>query len=161
MERLIYPTKEELEKTFFVDLETGILMRRMKSGKVKIAGTITGNYMIVCYNYQRYMAHIISFILDKGYQPEGIIDHKDGDTLNNRPDNLREASNTQNMCNAKLRKDNSSGFKNVFKERNNWRVRIRVNGKEYSKRGFPTAEAANEYAIKWREELHGDFARHE
>lgn len=42
-----------------------------------------------------------------------LIDHKDGDGLNNRRDNLRVASNGQNRANDKHRRNGQSGFKGV------------------------------------------------
>lgn len=162
MEKIIYPPKEELEKVFFIDETTGHLMRRLKSGKIKKAGSPNSQgYVYVSYKSKYYLAHIISFILDKGYQPEGIIDHRDGNRENNRPSNLRDSSNTQNSCNTKLRKDNSSGYKGVYRNGTYWQVKITVAGKCYSKSGFSSPEEANDYAVKLRESLHGDYARHE
>ncbi|QIO01729.1 hypothetical protein HWD28_gp081 [Salmonella phage atrejo] len=162
MGKLIYPPKEELEKVFFVDDSTGILMRRLKSGKVKRAGSATSSgYVQVSFKGTYYYAHIISFIMDRGYQPENIVDHEDGNTLNNRPGNLREATHTQNSCNTRLRKDNSSGYKGVYKNGTYWQVKTTIAGKCYSKSGFNSPEEANEYAVKLRESLHGEFARHE
>jgi hypothetical protein len=48
-----------------------------------------------------------------GDDPAAFVDHKDGDTLNNRWGNLRLATNGENLCNAKLRSDNSTGVKGV------------------------------------------------
>lgn len=160
--RKIYPTKEELEKVFFVDLETGSLMRRMKSGAVRVAGSPNKDgYINVSFKGEYYYGHIISFILDKGFQPKGLIDHKDGNPANNRPNNLRESAHSQNSCNSKLRKDNSSGYKGVYKNGTNWQVKITVKGKCYSKSGFRSPEEANDYAVALRNELHGAYARHE
>lgn len=50
--------------------------------------------------------------------PEGmVIDHINGNTLDNRRCNLRIATQTQNQRNEKLRKNNTSGFKGVHYSR--------------------------------------------
>lgn len=60
-----------------------------------------------------------------------LIDHRNGDPLDNRRANLREATVTQNLANAKARKSRS-GYKGVswYAPNRRWRARIRVNGKE-------------------------------
>lgn len=43
----------------------------------------------------------------------GRIDHEDGDGLNNRRNNLREADNSQNMWNRRLNCNSTTGYKGV------------------------------------------------
>jgi hypothetical protein len=59
------------------------------------------------------------------------IDHADGNTLNNRKDNLRFADATQNNYNSVKRKNNKSGFKGVYWKKDNrkWIAQIRHRGK--------------------------------
>jgi hypothetical protein len=62
--------------------------------------------------------------------PKGVVvDHINGNTLDNRKINLRTCTHSQNSWNAKKRKDNTSGHKGVSwaKDRNKWVVRIKVN----------------------------------
>jgi|7_EtaG_2_1085326.scaffolds.fasta_scaffold00638_21 hypothetical protein len=48
--------------------------------------------------------------------PKGMdIDHKNGDTLDNRKENLRICTRSQNCQNKKLRRDSASGYKGVYK----------------------------------------------
>lgn len=162
MTKIKYPTKEELEKLFVLDLDTGKLYRRQKSGKTKEVTAVTNNYLQVCIDYQRYQVHNLVYIMVNGSLPEsGEVDHKDTNTLNNHPDNLRAASYSQNRANKSKYTNNTSGFKGVSKRGNKWRVQISINGKTHHKSGFNTAEEANEYAIAMRKILHGDFARHD
>jgi hypothetical protein len=66
--------------------------------------------------------------------PDVEVDHKDGNGLNNQRYNLRSTEN-QNQHNAKLRKDNTSGFKGVHwllfpnGKDGRWVTRIQVKGK--------------------------------
>ena len=77
-----------------------------------------------------------------------ITDHINGIKTDNRKINLREATNSQNVCNQKNRSDNKSGFKGVCfdKKSKKWRSYIYLNGKQKNL-GFYNSEfdAANEY----------------
>ena len=68
---------------------------RNKSGKTYRHIQIDGR------KYKR--SHIV-FAMTQGRWPEPEIDHIDGDSLNDRPSNLREATHTQNAWNHKRRK---------------------------------------------------------
>ena len=64
--------------------------------------------------------------------PHGIeTDHISGDGLDNRKSNLRKCSKTQNVHNATIRLDNSSGYKGVSRatKSKKWQAQIRVDGK--------------------------------
>ena len=87
------------------------------------------------------------------------MEHKDTNKLNNKIYNLRPANYYENNSNVGLRKDNTSGYKGVYKHGSNWRAQIYCKGKKYAKSGFKTPEAANEYLVSLRKELHGEFAR--
>lgn len=78
---------------------------------------------------KRYMHQDVA--LRSGIDGSGLIDHRDGDGLNNTRLNLRSASPSQNLQNASRRSDNTSGFKGVgwHGQSKRWRARIRINGK--------------------------------
>lgn len=59
---------------------------------------------------------------------EIIIDHIDGNKLNNTRVNLRVATARQNAQNRKPRKSRISPYKGVTKINSKWRARIQVNG---------------------------------
>ena len=90
------------------------------------------------------------------------VDHRDGVKINNRRDNLRSATNTQNHYNKGKHTGNcSSQYKGVYYEssRNKYVARITVNGKTIGLGRFDSdrdaAVAYNNAAIKY----HGEFAR--
>lgn len=63
-------------------------------------------------------AHRIVWFLNYGEWPKGIIDHLDGNGLNNRLDNLRDVTSTNNGRNSKLISTNTTGVSGV-----NWNKR--------------------------------------
>jgi len=89
-----------------------------------------------------------------------IIDHINGNPLDNRLSNLRAASQSQNMCNRPAPKSNKSGYKGVsfHKQSGKWRATIKQNCRQFSLGLYDRKEdAANAYnqAAKI---IHGDFA---
>ncbi|MGD0077464.1 MAG: HNH endonuclease [Sedimentisphaerales bacterium] len=90
-----------------------------------------------------------------------VVDHQNGNGLNNRGDNLRIATKSQNKCNCRKRKNTSSRFIGVHfhKGRQMWAARIQHHKKEiwigYFKIEIDAARAYDRAAIKY----HEDFAR--
>jgi hypothetical protein len=90
-----------------------------------------------------------------------MVDHINGDGLDNRRCNLRVATNMQNQWNAGRRADNSSGYKGVSLRRatGKWYAYIRVNGFQHSLGFHDTAEHAARARDAAALEMHGEFAR--
>jgi hypothetical protein len=79
----------------------------------QIAGTIQNNgYRIIRLDRQPYLEHHLVWFFKHGVWPR-LLDHKDGDRVNNDPVNLRLADNSGNAANSKRFSTNSSGFKGV------------------------------------------------
>jgi len=93
--------------------------------------------------------------------PEVKIDHRDGDGLNNRRNNLRAASSSQNLANQRRRVDNSSGVKGVYwyASRGLWHASIAMNGKEHFLGYFAKLEDAAAAYSAASKQLHGEFSR--
>ena len=92
--------------------------------------------------------------------PEGMqIDHKDGNGLHNRWDNLRVATSKQNNANA-FRVENSTGFIGVNLSSNGrWGARAVIDGKRQHIGTFDTAEEAAHAYDKWTLKEYGEFAQ--
>jgi len=104
----------------------------------------------------------IIFFLANGYLTKGReIDHIDGNPLNNRVENLREATSSQNSCNAKIQKNNTSGHKGIIwdKERQKWVVRITLEKKTFYLGRYGNLEEAVKVSKENRQKLHGKFGR--
>ena len=88
-----------------------------------------------------------------------LVDHINGNGLDNRRENLRICNNKENSWNSKLSKKNTSGFKGVDYKGKGWRVRIMVNYKYIYlgnfKNKIEAAEIYNRAAIKY----FGNFAK--
>lgn len=86
------------------------------------------------------------------------VDHRNGDGLDNRRANLRAATFADNARNARLRKDNTSGFKGVKRNGSRWNGQIRVGGKRLHLGSFATPEEAHAAYRLAAVQHFGDFA---
>lgn len=135
---------------------------RAKEGNV--VGTLNDEgYYIVGIDQKSYKVHRMIFLYHHGYLTDGLqMDHIDGNKTNNRIDNLREVTSQQNAFNRKFSK-NTSGVKGVTwsKEKMKWVVQITVDRKCKHLGYYDDLKEAKAAAIAGRDELHGDFARHD
>ena len=127
-----------------------------KAGKIEKQG-----YKVVSIKSKFYKVHRIIFLMFHGYVPD-ILDHIDGNKLNNNINNLRPATHAQNCRNAKIPKTNTSGYKGVTwdKENKKWMVQISVNGKNKKIGRFFDLELAGLAAEEARNKYHKEFANH-
>lgn len=90
-----------------------------------------------------------------------IVDHINGNPLDNRKANLRVCTHAQNMQNRARHGNNTSGYKGVYwcSEKSKFRAALRINGKKvHAGYALTAQEAARMYDAKARE-IFGDFAR--
>lgn len=91
--------------------------------------------------------------------PNGkIIDHIDGNGLNNQKSNLRICT-IQNNCMNRNMQYGTSLFKGVSAHNKNWRARIKFNGKIYNLGTFPNEILAAEQYNNAAMLLFGNFAK--
>jgi len=93
--------------------------------------------------------------------PSILIDHKDGNGLNNQKSNLRTCDHGENLRNSRKQKNCTSIFKGVYYEadRKKWKVSIKTQHKSHT---FGRFETEIEAAIKYNEvieSLVGEFGR--
>lgn len=88
-----------------------------------------------------------------------LADHKDGNGLNNRRENLRSANTKQNRWNSCATSRNLSGLKGVSPKGGRWQARINVDGRVRSLGCFDTAKQAAEVYDAEVLRLRGNFAR--
>ena len=92
---------------FTYNAETGQIFNKVSRGN-RTAGSIAGStkgssgYRVILLNRQCYLAHRIAWFLAHNEQPN-IIDHINGNTLDNRLCNLRNVDSSANQINNKGR----------------------------------------------------------
>lgn len=174
---------ESVRELFDYDPETGILTHRPrplrdwcahtdKGWNTRCAGKKAGRlgknghwYIGVAYDVlyktKNFMAHRVIWAHYHGQWPDRDIDHINGDPADNRIVNLRLCTETQNLANAKLRKDNTSGVKGVYwhKQSRKWYAFITIDKKVTYLGGFHNIEDAIAARQGMAAHVFGEFAR--
>jgi len=142
-------------------LRTGFKGNGIRCRQGAIAGKTSDRYSKICVGGGRYYAHRLAFLYMTGEWPNGIVDHIDGNGMNNAWSNLRKASSSQNVANGKLAKNNRSGFKGVYrhKQTGNYVALIHAGGQKYHLGCFPTPEEAHAAYMTAAKIYFGEFAR--
>jgi hypothetical protein len=160
-------TQKRLKELLRYDRKTGIFrwrVRRKSRRRTDIAGCrALSEHWCINIDGRSYRAHQLAWLYMKGEWGRPLIDHRDGNPLNNRWDNLRLASHANNAANRKRLRTNRSGFMGVSfdRRRSKWTAQITKQGKRYFVGRFATpGEAHAAYVAKARE-LFGEFARAE
>jgi hypothetical protein len=129
------PTQATLQKLFVYAPDTGVFVWRVNTGRAT-AGQEAGwlhrtGYVYVGLTGGSYKAHRLVWKYVHGTDPDGLIDHIDGDKTNNRVHNLRVVTDGQSNQNKRTYRNNLSGHKGVgwYPRRNAWRVRIQHDGR--------------------------------
>lgn len=165
------PPQEYLAECLFYEAATGKLYWKVRpehhfkhSGtrtywNRRYAGTAAFNtsaewgYLRGHLDKQPYLAHRVVWKLVRGTEPPPLVDHKDQDPINNRDENLREATTPQNCINSAKR----SNVRYVEKLRK-WRARTTYQGKRVHIGYFATEREAVAAQTAKSREFHGEFA---
>lgn len=110
-----------------------------------------------------HQAHRIIYAMHHGPIPDGSeVDHVNGNPSDNRIENLRLASRSQNNQNRTVRRDSTTGIKGVYRRRDGkkWVAEIKVEGKKIHLGNFLRIEDAQEAVRAAREGTHREFAHH-
>jgi hypothetical protein len=155
-------TTQERLQTLFTYTD-GMLYRKQSRGSAKAGSPLNtmhrSGYLSGKVDGKRYLLHRLIFLFHHGYLPK-LLDHKDRNPLNNRIENLREATHQQNASNRKNQTNNKSGVRGVhWKARNKkWQAQVKLNGK-HQYLGLFTDLAEAEQAVKqFRSEQYKEFA---
>jgi len=120
----------------------------------------SGHLRIALGGYGKFYIHrlvAIAFVSNPDNKP--CVDHIDGNSSNNNADNLRWATVSENLHNAKKPYNNTSGYKGVRFSCGRFNASIKINGKALHLGRFDTAEEAHRAYMSKSIELFGGFAR--
>jgi HNH endonuclease len=159
---------EELLKIIHYDTESGVFTWKTDRARGKIkAGSVAGailhdkkkdkKYLSIMIDYKNYRASRLAWFYMTNRWPEMEIDHKNNNTLDNRWENLREATKTQNQINRRKYKDNGLP-KGVRFHKGAYAPQININGKSIYLGRYKTVEEALEVRLKAVQEHYGEFA---
>jgi len=107
---------------------------------------------------QRYRltAGRVAYALVHGEQPR-IVDHRGLDKSNNRIDNLRAATQPQNVWNRPQPKRGAAPLKGAYLDRGRWTSRASVGGRKVYLGQFDTPEAAHAAYCAFLAPIRGEF----
>lgn len=137
--------------------DTGLMFWR-KNGKV--AGTLhVHGYINITIKGRPLKAHRLAWLYVHGSIPPEI-DHINGIRHDNRLENLRACTRSQNNYNASIRNDNKTGVKGVHwsNRHDRWVARLGVNGKMVSLGQHKHLFEACCAVFSARNRLHGGYA---
>ncbi|GAA0456537.1 MULTISPECIES: HNH endonuclease [Sphingomonas] len=167
------PSIAELRQHFTYNPETGEIRTREREGddpyilafNRRYAGKAVGSVMNGGYRWIRvpghgnHLGHRLAWALHYGEWP-GELDHRDTNKLNNRIENLRPATRSQNMRNVAGK--GRTNFKGVtcrpVNRFNPWEAVIRINGQRVHLGSYPTPERAAEVYAEADRRYHGEYA---
>lgn len=160
-------TQGRLCEVLDYDPASGVFIWKMRLAHRLQIGDVAGSlnnkgYLSIRIDTKIYLAHRLAWLYVHGEMPDRV-EHRDRSKLNNSIDNLRLATQSQNLYNVGLRDSNTSGVIGVHWDRNRgikgkWVAQIRANGKSRHLGRFDTLEEAAAVRRKATEELHGEFA---
>ena len=155
----IGPSQERIKELLHYNPLTGIFTRKVARGgqlKGSVAGTVDKDgYRHICIDGIYYKASRLAWVYVTGNWPDKFIDHKDLNPSNDKWDNLRLATRSQNMMNIKGKSKNFP--KGVGKNGDRFTSDITVNNKTYHLGTFDTIEEASKVYIKKAKELQGEY----
>lgn len=158
-------TADRVREVLNYDPATGVFTWRVNKGRIKAGSKagyrMTSGYWSIGVDDRKHLAHRLAWLWTHGRWPKAEIDHANGNRADNRIQNLREASKSQNMQNMGPPKDNTSGFKGVCwaKLRSKWMSRIQINSRYIFLGYHDTPEAAHEAYCEAARKHFGEFAR--
>jgi len=156
-------TQAKLKELLTYHPDTGLFYWK-RPGKGRQFGKPISNisphgYLRIKLEYQNYQAHRLAWCWVYGVFPTEL-DHKDGNKLNNKIENLRIATRNQNAANRGVMANNTSGHRGVcwITRTLRWEANIKFENTRLSKQFTNIDDAVTWYKAR-AAELFGEFAR--
>lgn len=159
------PSQEWLKDNYDYHIDGG-LTRLKPRGNQKAGSTCFGKkekngYMRMPINYDMFVIHRVIWKWHNGDEPE-FIDHINGNRSDNRIENLRSCSKSDNRHNSGMNKNNTSGYNGVnyynYGKTPKWTWAFTVDGVRYSGYCSSLKSAVLAYCSK-AEEINPVFMR--
>ena len=152
------PPLEEVRKYLDYAPATGCFTTAVTSGPRRLGDKCgyfdKDGYLVLTINYSKFFAHRIAWLLVHKVDPGDLgIDHKDGDPANNRIDNLRLATQLQNLANCPKAKGIT-----YSKRDKKWIARLMHSGTNYGLGYFDCPLLARLAYEEKKRELCGEFS---
>lgn len=152
---------ERLRQLLRYEASTGVFTMLVARGR-KPAGTEAGyvnneGYRQIAIDGRWFLAHRLAWFYMSGTWPCAEIDHINRNPSDNRLENLRECSRSQNEANSR-RAVNRSGFRGVSELRGKWQATIKKDGRTVYLGRFSTPQEAGAAYEAAARSLHGDFS---
>jgi hypothetical protein len=154
---------EKLISLLDYNMDTGIFTWKVNRGSKHIGDTAGGltseGYSRLMVDGIEYRAHRLAWFYCFKEWPELEIDHIDGNRSNNRLDNLREATRTENSYNTGIKSTNITGIKGItfYKRTGKYQAKIRIKGKVTHLGYFDSADKAKTAYEQKAKEIQGEF----
>jgi hypothetical protein len=157
-------TQQRLRELLDYDPETGIFRYRKSARRGwagKVAGSPKDGYVLIGVDDERFRSARLAWLYMTGEWPDRDVDHINLCRSDDRWSNLRLATRGQNMANAEMRLDNTSGFRGVTWDdaHNKWRAQVHHNGKTHYCGLYATREEAATARDQKALLLFGEFVR--
>lgn len=153
-------TYEEV-RAWFTYTEDGKLERKPTAPYKLRQARLPSGYLFTNVRGKTTYIHRLVWLWHHGWLPE-VVDHIDRDKGNNRIENLRAATHTENKYNTDRKSHNTTGAKGVVFHKNcprkPYQAKIVRNGRTHSLGYYPTVALAAAAYAKGAEEIAGEFA---
>lgn len=156
-------TQARLKELLHYDPETGVFTWRVARGSApagrRAGGPVSYGYRGIRVDSVLHREHRLAWLYVRGEVPTCDIDHANRDRSDNRWNNLRLASRSDNLLNQGASSRNTSGHRNVAWDHRagRWRVEAQVRGRRTYLGAFSVLSEAVARAERWRAENHGAF----
>lgn len=154
-------TLEQLKELFTYDPEVGHFVRNVgRSGRRAHAGAVAGapnkkGHLYINIGSKKYAAHRLAWFYVCGNWPSGVIDHINGNKVDNRIANLRDVDSCINQQNRRsANKSNTLGVLGVCKDKNSYVAAISIDGISKRLGSFKTADDAHRAYLEAKRALH-------
>ena len=155
-------TQKRLKEVLHYDHATGIFTRRITPSRKAKVGDVAGStdgrgYRNIAVDGKLYKAHRLALLYVYGELPSANTDHINGIRTDNRIENLRTVTHSENSRNQKMFSNNKSGRTGIFwrEDKIRWMAHIYAEKKPITKHFDSLLDA-----VAWRMSKEREYGFH-